>query len=327
MRRGFPLILLCAASPLACTADVTTPASSLTLVALDAQTELVHPVGTVLPTPLRVRAERNGIPQSGITIDWVTSSGTVTPTMSVTDGQGIASAQWVLGERAGTHHAVSSIRGGARSVSFAVEATAGPAAALIRGAGDGASLSLTQSATLVALEVLATDQFENPVPLAEVSWSVLDGPVALAGPPQALGDGRHVQHIRVTGDVGGARVRAGLMGSAIGTIFHVAVDAGTIAVALSNLGAYLQVGFRSLQNGSAPAVDTIPAGATIEFRQQDYWDVLQEHAIIPAGLPAIPPCLGLLGWDSTCRITLTIPGTYRYAVASHPTIQGTLVVR
>lgn len=288
------LILLSAAGPLACTGDVTTPASSLTLVALDAQTERSHPVGTALPQALRVRAERNGIPQPGITIEWVTSSGTVTPTTSVTDAQGIASAHWVLGERAGTHRAVSSIRGGARSVFFPVEVTAGPAAALVKEAGDGASLSLAQSATFVALEVLVTDQFRNPAPLAEVSWSVLDGPVALAGPSQALGDGRHVQHVRVTGEVGAAKVQARLTESAIETSFHLLVDAGTIAVALSNVGTYLEVGFRSLQNGSVPAVDTIPAGATVEFRQQDYWDVLQEHSIIPVGLPAIPPCLDLL---------------------------------
>jgi hypothetical protein len=326
MRRVSFLILLSAAGPLACTGDVTTPASSLTLVALDVQSELAYPVGTTLPHPLRVRVERDGVPQAGVTIRWVTSSGTVSPAESVTDAEGIASSQWSLGERAGTHHAVSSIRGVDRSVYFPVEAIPGPAAALIKEAGDGALLSLARSATLVALEVLVTDQFENPAPLAEVSWSVLDGPVALAGPSQALGDGRHVQHIQVTDDIGAARVQARITGSPIETSFHLLVEAGTIAVALSNLGTYLEVGFRSLQNGSVPAVDTIHPGATVEFRQQDYWDVLQDHTIIPVGLPAIPPCLDLLDYDSTCRITLTIPGTYRYAVASRPTVQGTLVV-
>jgi plastocyanin len=69
--------------------------------------------------------------------------------------------------------------------------------------------------------------------------------------------------------------------------------------------------FVSLHNGSTPAIDTVPVGATVAWALSpfDYDD----HNVTSVGLPALPGGGGFpYAVQSQVRITFTQPGVYRY---------------
>ena len=81
----------------------------------------------------------------------------------------------------------------------------------------------------------------------------------------------------------------------------------------------------SRENGSSPAVDTIPAGRTIVWTLEFDYDL---HGVAPVGDPTFQG-----GGDfpyanpSTISVTFSAPGTYHYADPYNPNATGVVVVR
>jgi hypothetical protein len=69
------------------------------------------PVQTMLPAPLVATVvDEGGNPVSGVRVDWTPrEAGRIDPAVSTTDGEGRASAQWVLGEEAGIASALATV--------------------------------------------------------------------------------------------------------------------------------------------------------------------------------------------------------------------------
>ncbi|HKT60913.1 MAG TPA: Ig-like domain-containing protein [Gemmatimonadales bacterium] len=117
-------------SPVTFTATATAGAASgVTIVSGDGQT---GPVSTELPNDLVVEvrdAGGNAVPS--VAVAWVvgTGGGSVTPTTSVTDANGRASAAWTLGPSPGSN-TLSAVVSGIGVVQFSATATAGAAARL-----------------------------------------------------------------------------------------------------------------------------------------------------------------------------------------------------
>jgi plastocyanin len=87
----------------------------------DAQT---GPAGEALLSPLRVSVTSDGIPQSGATVTWSTTDGSVDPTSMVTGADGVGATTWTLGPDAGAQTAQAAVSGASGSpVTFSATAT------------------------------------------------------------------------------------------------------------------------------------------------------------------------------------------------------------
>jgi len=119
-----------AGSPVTFTATATAGAASgVSIVSGDGQT---GPVSTELPNDLVVQVlDASSNPVPSVAVAWVVGAGggTVTPTTSVTDASGRASAAWTLGSSPGSN-TVSAVVSGIGVVEFHATATAGAAARL-----------------------------------------------------------------------------------------------------------------------------------------------------------------------------------------------------
>ena len=104
-----PLLLLTAAVALAGCSDGTTPTPTLTASAVAGSDGQSTVAGVALPQPLRVLVQQGESPKAGVTVTWTTSAGTVTPTSSVTDPQGVAATRWTLGSTPGSMTATATV--------------------------------------------------------------------------------------------------------------------------------------------------------------------------------------------------------------------------
>ena len=84
--------------------------------------------------------------------------------------------------------------------------------------------------------------------------------------------------------------------------------------------------FVSSQNGSkTPAVDTIPAGATMTWTLVDF--DYGQHGVKSVGIPSFKGEDFAYTALPTVRVTFTTPGTYSYNDPYQPTATGVVVVR
>ena len=117
-----------------------------------------------------------GNPVPGITVTWgIGGTGTLTPFSATTSATGIAKATRVLGTAPGSVTDTASATGLTGSpVTFAVTTSAGHAATLVKGAGDGQTD--TAGATLpIAYTDSVKDRAGNPVAGVTVTWGVAGG--------------------------------------------------------------------------------------------------------------------------------------------------------
>ena len=115
-------------------------------------------VGTKLALPLTIRVSNaQGNAVSGVTVMWSTHSGTLSAASSVTDGNGTATVEWTLGNTAGSQTATASVVG-LQSVTFSVNAAAGPLAQIILSRDTVALLGIGDQFRLTAR---AADRFGN----------------------------------------------------------------------------------------------------------------------------------------------------------------------
>lgn len=112
-----------------------------------------------------------GDPQSGVTVTWDVSSGggSVAPSSSLTDGDGLASAVATLGTTAGAQVVRAEIVDD-DGVTFSSSGTAGPVAAIEKAQGDGQA-GAKGIALTVAPTVRLLDQYGNAVTGGTISWT------------------------------------------------------------------------------------------------------------------------------------------------------------
>jgi hypothetical protein len=124
-RRAFHLVLLLAATFVACT-EPETP-QVVMLVAADGDGQ-VGPAGALLPAPIVATVlDAGGAPLSGRRLDWqAAGDDRLIPVDAVTDGAGQARANWILGSAAGTRRAEATLRGAAPAVFTATATPADP---------------------------------------------------------------------------------------------------------------------------------------------------------------------------------------------------------
>lgn len=133
----------------------------------DGQTDTV---GHDLPAPLRVSVTWNGAPIAGQHVRW--SAGTVSPDSGVSDTNGIATAIWHLGSKAGTQFMDASFDGtSAPRVRFTATALPVPFAHMRW--GDWVTTEL--SGEYAAVPVVAEDEFGNSVEGVSVAWKLVGG--------------------------------------------------------------------------------------------------------------------------------------------------------
>ncbi|MEM7416595.1 MAG: kelch repeat-containing protein [Gemmatimonadota bacterium] len=145
-------------------------AANLDVVDGDAQTGVVS---QALADSVAVRvSDAFGNPVEGVTVAWTVTdgSGSVSPNTSTSDIDGLALAEWTVGDTAGTGHQLQASFDSITAM-FTATAEPGPAALLEVTAGDAQSgevgLPLSDS-----VGVRVTDAFGNPVGGVVVRWSV-----------------------------------------------------------------------------------------------------------------------------------------------------------
>jgi plastocyanin len=80
-------------------------------------------VGQALPTPLEVLILRDGLPAQNVEVEWAAGNdGSVSPSTSESDEDGLATTIWTLGPEAGTQNASARVTGVAGTVSFTATA-------------------------------------------------------------------------------------------------------------------------------------------------------------------------------------------------------------
>lgn len=83
-------------------------------------------VGTALPNVLRVVVTREGEPASAVPVAWSAGSGSLTPSSDETDGEGLSTSTWTLGDTPGTVTATASVTNATGSpVTFTATVTQG----------------------------------------------------------------------------------------------------------------------------------------------------------------------------------------------------------
>jgi plastocyanin len=296
------------------------PVTATAVPATDGQAGVV---GAALPLPLCVLVQFAGVPHEGVTVVWHSSSsdGAVTPGESVTDRNGFASATWTLGTAAGDQQADATTTGPVASrASFNATARPGPGAIIdtVQGRGRSSPANRRQFGNLT---VVVTDRYGNLVDGQAVTWTVESGPVAFSmvgGPTGA--DGQSTAYVEPSGTTGDAVVRAALTGGTASVSFALTALPPVYQVVLDN---YV---FRSSQNGSrAPAVDTIPVGATMQWLLDPFdYDV---HRVESVGSPSFQGGDLPYANPSTLSVTFPTPGTYQYNDFYYPDDRGTIVVR
>ena len=284
-------------------------------------------VGTILSQPLQLQVYSNGAPKSGVTVRWRTGSGSVSPETSVSDGDGIASTTWTLGTASGFKNADAAMEGFTASQVFWARALPGPAVAIATAFGSGQA-SPANHGPFSSLTAKVTDRYGNGIEGEPVTWTIKSGPVAFV----TVGDttdatGQTSTIIKPTGTLGKAVVRAAVPGVSASADFALTISPPTYDVTLHLgdlwVGPYM---FVSSQNGSkTPAVDTIPAGATMTWTLVDF--DYGQHGVKSVGIPSFKGKDFAYTALPTVRVTFTTPGTYSYNDPYQPTATGVVVVR
>ncbi|HEX2188187.1 MAG TPA: Ig-like domain-containing protein [Longimicrobiaceae bacterium] len=148
------------------------PVASVEKTAGDGQT---GEAGLQLRSGIQILArDAEGRPVEGASVTWTASSGgeVMTGTSTVTRADGRAVALWKLGPSSGPQTLTATV--GGISATFTATGVPGYPHRLAAAAGDGQTGPVGTKLP-EALVLLATDQFGNPVPGAEIRWYVQSG--------------------------------------------------------------------------------------------------------------------------------------------------------
>jgi plastocyanin len=279
---------------------------------------LTATVNTALAAPLRVLVTEDGTPKSAATVQWTTANGATNPTSFTTGADGIATTTWTLGTTAGAQTARATLAGAAGSpVTFNATGTPGPMSLLVIQSGNNQQPMI--DAGLIPFVVKATDQYNNPRGSETVNWSVVSGPVTLAGASSTSGVNGLATMTATAGATTGAAQILALVLDVDTVAFDLIVTPVPLAASVSTGGA---ISFRSDRNPSAdPAVDTIAVGGTVT------WSGLGNgaHKVQSKGSPSFTTQVAA---TATYQFTFTTAGTYEYDCTIHGnSMNGRVVVR
>jgi adhesin/invasin len=282
-------------------------------------------VGAPLPLPLRVKVHTFGPSDAGVTVTWSATDGHVSPASSITDLEGFAETHWTLDTVArDTQVVVAQVHGAEGSpLQFTARALPGSVSTLTPAMPD-TQVAYTGAAYTTGFDMPALgllDRYGNAVPNQPVTWSVAEGPIHIASSENASDEiGFARVEVAPDGPAGTGVVEAVVDGSPLSKRFTFSIRQEHFVVLRVNDGT-----FTSAQNGSTPAVDTIPAGTTMRWFLED-WDY-DYHAIVPVGTPSFPS--QPIGYRNSglASITFTTPGTYQYQDDGVSGASGTLVVQ
>jgi hypothetical protein len=130
------------------------------------------------PAAVRVIDER-GEPIAGLQVTWsAAAGGSMSPSFSTTDEEGVAATVWTLGPGAGEQRLAATLAG--LTISVAAVALPGPPAALEPVAG-GDQEAMAESWVAVRPSVRVQDRYGNPVAGAGVEFRVRAGEGTVAG--------------------------------------------------------------------------------------------------------------------------------------------------
>ncbi len=152
---------------------VATTAAGLSIVT--ATNQQIAAVGAVLAAPLSVMVvDQSGNPASGAAVTWTVLSGggSLTPSSSTSDVDGLATTTWRLGSAVGVDSVRASLANG-QSVVFTASATSGTFANLVLVSGD--AQSVTAGSATAPLAVRAVDASGNPVVGVPITWTTTGG--------------------------------------------------------------------------------------------------------------------------------------------------------
>lgn len=203
------------------------PTVEITASSGDLQTAMV--TSTLAPYTVLV-TNLDGEPQSGVTVTWsvFAGGGSITPTTSVTDGDGLASATATLGTATGGQEVHASV-GGDGYAPFSSLGTAGPAVEVRIDAGTG-NRAQKGTAVPVAMSVQVRDQYANNVSGAEVTWVPAPGSGSVSVSSGNTGSTGLVQTQWTLGPVvGGQRLKAVVAG--VDSVTFTATATGSFTLA------------------------------------------------------------------------------------------------
>jgi plastocyanin len=127
--RRLGLVALIAAAGAGCNGDSGPSQSPLKLEKAPAKSgdEQTGVVGAKLGNDLRVFITRDGNPVNGVSVTWFTNEGSLNPSTSASDPDGIAITSWTLGSEVGTKAAAATVTDATGSpLAFTAEAIAAP---------------------------------------------------------------------------------------------------------------------------------------------------------------------------------------------------------
>lgn len=162
-RRGLLAAAAVLFAVLACR-DSTAPPVTATLTAVAATNNQRGIAGFALSIPLAVRVTNStGQPLSGVTVTWevISGGGTVSPTTSVTNNDGVAETRWTLGTTEGTQTVKAT--GNGTSTTFSATATS-QTLTLNANAKDACTVADNRQGRVVAVSTnaIAVEDMANP---------------------------------------------------------------------------------------------------------------------------------------------------------------------
>ena len=157
-------------------------------------------VGSTLPESLAVRvADEEGEPLSGVAVAWsvTESGGSISPTETATNDEGVATTSWTLGTTPGEYTVTATVSGVA-TVQFVARTEVG-APETVEIVPDAVRFGAINSVR--QLQATARDRFGNPVPDARFVWRSSEPQVATvdagSGVITSRGNGTTVAEARI----------------------------------------------------------------------------------------------------------------------------------
>jgi len=275
---------------------------------------------TTLPLPLRAVLTEDGSPKPNATITWSAINGSVAPTTSTTDGQGIATTTWTIGTIAGPQVARAQFIGATGSPQvFTATAIPGSPAALTLAGGDLQTATVGDDFTS-PIQVKVSDAFGNGIADVIVDWAIISGPV-VSDATTSLSDAAGIAELQLTA--------GGSPGSASIEATSAAVTGGKVTFNLTVVAAIRDVTlgdtfFKSSANNTQnPAVDTVQVGQTVRWTNTG-----GTHTVQSQGPPSFPNSGTLSTVGATYTYVFTTPGIYHYNCAIHGNLMtGRVVVK
>ena len=288
----------------------------------DAQT---GQVGQALGAPLQVVVTDGGAPAAGATVTWSTTAatGSMTPTSTPTDANGIASSSWSLGTVAGPQSAQATLSGASGSpITFTATAAAGEPTTLAEAGGNNQTGQINTA--LAPVQAKVTDEFGNAVAGVDVAWSATGATVAAPVVP-SNGSGISAATVTLGGTAGPITITAAandLTGAALsGSPLTFSATATEQPPPSTNANVAV------INNSFSPASLTISAGTTVVWT----WNSsAQNHNVAPAASEPARSGNPVNG-PHTYQYTFNTPGTFVYFCEVHGTatagMRGTIIVQ